>query len=32
MIHAFVTMLDVLDRAHDGIETVADGLRDAFDT
>ncbi|MGQ5517124.1 alpha/beta hydrolase [Halococcus saccharolyticus] len=31
MIHAFVSMLDVVDRAHDGIETVADGLRDAFD-
>ena len=31
MIHAFVSMLDVVDRAHDGIETVADGLRSAFD-
>ena len=32
MIHGFVSMLDVVDRAHDGIETAADGLRDAFDT
>ncbi|WP_049900120.1 alpha/beta hydrolase [Halococcus agarilyticus] len=31
MIHAFVSMLDVVDRAQDGIETVADGLRAAFD-
>ncbi len=31
MIHGFVSMLDVVDRSHDGIETVADGLRDAFD-
>jgi acetyl esterase len=31
MIHGFVSMLDVVDRSHDGVETVADGLRDAFD-